>query len=411
MIQLEKLGDARRILGYAWLAVALYAVSFICLTLLSPKLVDPSGKPIGYDFITFWSAGKLALAGRAEAAFDMQAIFELQRAAVPASDMIFLWHYPPTFHLVATVLALLPYMVSYFAFMAFSLALYIFVMKRLLPWQDAGILLLAFPGVFICLLHGQNSLISAALIGGAILALDRRPLLAGVCIGLLAYKPQLGALFPIVLALTGRWLTFVSAGATAAAFCGLATFVFGTDIWAVTLANTSVIREVMETGQLPWAKMPSAFVFLRMLGLGQSAAYAGQLVVAFVAVAIVVNVWLRCGPTRLAGAVLACGTLMLSPYTFDYEMAILAVPLAILAADLAAARRVTSAEKLMLLALFVSPPLIGGIGEALKFQAGFLMLGLALCWTASRALAEARQRNRVSSTHWRAGGSPQLSAG
>lgn len=403
MTQLEKFGDARRILGYAWLAVALYAVSFICLLLLSPKLVDPSGKPIGYDFITFWSAGKLALEGRAAAAFDMQAIFELQRAAVPSSDMIFLWHYPPTFQLVAALLALLPYLVSYFAFMALSIALYLLVMKKLLPWKDAGILLLAYPGVFICLLHGQNSLVSAALLGGAILALDRRPMLAGVCIGLLAYKPQLGALFPIVLALTGRWLTFLTAGATAGAFCALASYVFGVDIWAVTLANTGVIREVMETGQLPWAKMPSGFIFLRMLGAPQSIAYFGQLVVAFMAVAVVTNVWLRCGPTRLAGAALVCGTLMISPYTFDYEMAILAVPLAILAADLSASKRISSAEKLMLLALFVMPPLIGGIGEALKVQAGFPMLGMALWWTASRALAEARQRDKPAAD-WMRGG-------
>jgi len=403
MTELEKFGDARRILGYAWLAVALYAMSFICLLLLSPKLVDPSGKPLGYDFITFWSAGRLALEGRAAAAFDMQAIFEAQRAAVPSSDVIFLWHYPPTFHLVASALALLPYLVSYFAFMVLSLALFLLVMRKLLPWKDAGILLLAFPGVFICLLHGQNSLLSAALMGGAILMLDRRPLLAGVCIGLLAYKPQLGALFPIVLALTGRWQAFGAAGATAAAFCALATFVFGVDIWAVTLANTGTIREVMETGQLSWAKMPSGFIFLRMLGASQSIAFFGQLVVAFVAVAVVTNVWLRCGATRLAGAVLICGTLLISPYTFDYETAILAVPLAILATDLAASQRISSAEKLLLLALFVMPPLIGGIGEVLNIQAGFLMLCAAFWWTASRALAEARQRDKSHAT-WMPGG-------
>jgi hypothetical protein len=42
------------------------------------------------------------------------------------------------------------------------------------------------------------------LIGAALVNLDRRPLLAGLLLGLMAYKPQFGILFPLVLAATGR---------------------------------------------------------------------------------------------------------------------------------------------------------------------------------------------------------------
>ncbi len=41
--------------------------------------------------------------------------------------------------------------------------------------------------------------------------------LAGVLIGLLAYKPQFGLLIPLVLAVSGRWRVFAAAAATVAA--------------------------------------------------------------------------------------------------------------------------------------------------------------------------------------------------
>ena len=53
--------------------------------------------------------------------------------------------------------------------------------------------------------HGQNGFLTAALLGGALVVLDRRPILAGILIGLLVYKPQYGLMIPIVLAVSGRW--------------------------------------------------------------------------------------------------------------------------------------------------------------------------------------------------------------
>jgi uncharacterized membrane protein len=88
--------------------------------------------------------------------------------------------------------------------MAATLTVYLATVRRLLDRPDAVLLLAAFPGTFMCVLHGQNSMLSAAIIAGAVLCLDTRPLLAGVLIGLLAYKPQLGLLFPLALAATGQ---------------------------------------------------------------------------------------------------------------------------------------------------------------------------------------------------------------
>lgn len=45
----------------------------------------------------------------------------------------------------------------------------------------------------------QNGFLSAGLFGGALVLLERRPVLAGALFGLLTYKPHLGLLVPIVL--------------------------------------------------------------------------------------------------------------------------------------------------------------------------------------------------------------------
>ena len=48
----------------------------------------------------------------------------------------------------------------------------------------------------------------AALIAFALVQLDRRPVLAGILFGLLAYKPQFGLMIPLVLIATQRWRAF-----------------------------------------------------------------------------------------------------------------------------------------------------------------------------------------------------------
>ena len=87
---------------------------------------------------------------------------------------------------------------------------------RAIVGHNLGILLaLAAPMAFINALVGQNGFLTAALIGGALYLIPVRPVLAGICLGLLTYKPQYGLLFPIVLIAAGHWRVFISAAVTA----------------------------------------------------------------------------------------------------------------------------------------------------------------------------------------------------
>src|SRR5689334_2667508 len=100
-----------RVRVYSWTIVAIFSVVLVVWIGLSlPDLVDPRGKPIGSDFVAYWSASRLAVEGRAEAAFDLGVIASVQHAAVPSPpEIVFPWLYPPIFLLLIAPLGLLPY--------------------------------------------------------------------------------------------------------------------------------------------------------------------------------------------------------------------------------------------------------------------------------------------------------------
>jgi alpha-1,2-mannosyltransferase len=380
--------DQRRMRAYPRIALTIYLLAAIWHVASSRDLVDPLGKPLGYDFITFWSASRLTLDGRPADAFNFSAIGAAQRLAVPASNKLFLWHYPPTYQLLIAPLALVPYVPSFFLFIASTLVAYLVLVRRLLQLPDAYVLIMAFPATFICAFHGQNSFISAALFAGAILSMRPAPHLSGLCFGLLAFKPQLGILVPLALAAGRQWRIFAVSALTAAIYAGLATVFFGLDLWRAFFQNASVVRSVLEQALLPWDKMPTAFVFLRLLGLPAWIAYPVQGATALGAAVTVVVVWRRCGASYMSGATLVAATLLVSPYLFDYEMAMLAVPLAILASDMAR-RSCCNWERFCLLALYLSPALMVPVAEGIKLQLGFPALILALVLCVRRALDSA----------------------
>src|SRR5437016_3090912 len=179
--------NAERVGVYSWMVVVIFAVIAIVWVGLSlPNLVDPRGKPIGYDFMAFWSAARLALAGRPEAAFDGATIAAIQHGAVPFLPNIwFPWHYPPIFLLVVMPLGLLPYPAALAAFVLATAAFWAALVRQILPDKRAWIVAAAAPAGLITLLDGQNALLTAGLAGFALLWLDRRPVAAGILVGLL----------------------------------------------------------------------------------------------------------------------------------------------------------------------------------------------------------------------------------
>ena len=322
-----------RLAVYPRIFLAVFILSASVWVLLSQDLVDPQGKPLGYDFLTFWSASQLSLGGDPAAAYDMKKLFEVEQATVPGIDRPILWHYPPTFQLVTMPLSLVPYIPSYLIWASLTLLAFVLIIRKIAPAPQTLWLTLAFPGTFINFAQGQNGFLTAALFGGAVLCLEKRPVLAGVLIGLLSYKPQLGILIPLALICGRYWTALVSAAVTTLLFALVATLATGTDSWVAFWNDLPAVRAIVEHGHLPWVEMPGLYTALRLLGLTSTPAYAAQLVLALCVGAAVAWVWWRKVPTPVAAAVLAPGVFMVTPYAFNYDLTLLAVPIALLAWD------------------------------------------------------------------------------
>jgi hypothetical protein len=224
--------------------------------------------------------------------------------------------------------------------------------------------------------HGQNGFLSAALFGGGALWLERRPILAGVCLGALAYKPHLGLMIPIALAIAGRWKTFATAAGTVLALAGASYGLFGLETWRAFLPDAGLARSALEQGLVGDAKLQSAFAAVRLWGGGVGLAYGAQAAVAASAAAGLF--WLRRraphggaeGPAMIVAALLA------SPFLLDYDLVILAAPLAWMLRE-AAAKGFLNWEKAVLLAAFMLPAVSRTIAaEARLPLAPFVMAAL-----------------------------------
>ena len=270
----DRLFTADRLFAYPLIFIAVYVIASAIWIGISTDMLDPKGKPLGYDFITFWAASWLTLQGDAAGAFDPAKIFAAEQIAVPASDKIFLWHYPPTFLMVVTPFALVPYIVAYLLWGTATFALYAWVIRKLAPQPQTLLLLLAFPGVFLNFFHGQNAFLSAALLGGAILTLERRPIVAGILIGLMSYKPHFGVLIPLALICGRHWQAFGAAAVTTILFAAASVLALGIEPWIAFWNNIPLAREVFEDGLIRWGKLPTLYASLRLAGAGVEIAYA-----------------------------------------------------------------------------------------------------------------------------------------
>jgi hypothetical protein len=179
---------AGRARTYSLILLACYAIAIVGWIALSDGLIDRNGKPIGTDFSNVYAAGTLTWQGHPAAAYEPALQHAAEKAVFAGREVPFYgWHYPPFFFAVAVLVAAVPYAWGLAIWVVASLAGYLATMRAILPRPETWLIAAAFPAVFINIGHGQNGFLTAALLGGALHWLDRRPWLAGILIGLLAY--------------------------------------------------------------------------------------------------------------------------------------------------------------------------------------------------------------------------------
>ena len=291
--------------------------------------INATGLPADLDFVCFWSAGRLVIDGAPLAAYDPARLATWSEHA-----RSYPFFYPPAYLLLVAPLGLLPFTAAAAAWVAATGAAYLAAVRAILPRAPLVALAAAAPAAFFNVYVGQNGLLTAALFGGALVLLDRRPIAAGLLIAALAYKPHFGLLIPLVLLLTGRWRVFAAAAAGLLALNLLAAAAFGPQVFPAFLeAMTSAQGKLLETGALPWWKVQSLYGAARWLHLPAPLAWTLHAALALPVAAGLLLLWRSPAPYALKAAALPTAALLVSPYSAVYDYAVLMIPAAFLIRD------------------------------------------------------------------------------
>src|SRR6266403_2481989 len=295
-------------------------------------IFDEKGLGIPTDFVNVWSAGRLVLDGHAAQAYDWGIQKQVQVAVLGQSyEGNFAWHYPPPFLFAASLLAHFPYAVAFIGWAAISFVPYVAVMRAIVGRPFGWLLAAAFPVVLTNTLVGQNGFLTASLIGATLYLLPMRPVLSGICLGLLSDKPQYGLLFPLVLIAASPWTVFFTAGVVAAAIAGASWLAFGTASWQAFFHWMPMFSQAFLTeGRAPWGKLQSIFALVRYLGGTEQLAWVFQWIMSAAVAVMLALVWRGRVSYPLKAAALAAGTLLITPYLFLYDLMVLAIAVAFL---------------------------------------------------------------------------------
>lgn len=381
---------AERVKNYSLLLIGAYLITIAWMLLNAKNGLDAFGEPLGNDFLAFYAASDLARAGQAAAAYDPDTMFLAQQAALPASRSFYPWLYPPTYQVLVAPLAYLPHGLALSAWIGVTLGVFLVMVRQISDHRWRLLLALAFPAVLINGLNGQNGFLTAGLLGLGLLMLDRRPWVAGLLLGLLAYKPHFGLLLPPLLMVSGRWRSFVGAAISVLVLIGASLALYGIEPWRAFFTNFDLLSALIENRALPQNKAPSVFGATRLLGAETPVAHAIHALFVLPMIVLTLWAWRRAGPLNLKIALAVPTILAASPYSYDYDLVMLALPIGILADYRLRFGAPTGTAAVLLLA-FVTPVAFTALAGITHLQLMPVAIGL-LYLTAWRVLAFAKTR-------------------
>ncbi len=386
--------DRRRVLIFGGVLLAIELAVFLFLIAGTHGWIVPLERPTTTDFASFYAAGSLADSGTPALAYNEAAHYGAeQQATAPGIEYQF-FYYPPVFLLICALFGRLPYMAAFIAFEAVSLLLCLLVARGTVKATGWAVLLplLAFPSVFWTMGLGQNAFLTAALFGGALLLIDRRPVLAGMLFGLLCYKPHFGLLIPVALVAGGRWRAVAGAAIAGTAMVALSIALFGWQTWQDFFALAGGSHATYESGRIDLSGFVTLFGGLRLMGVPPTLAYAVQGLGSLTAIALVAVVW-RCNLSlAVRAASLAAATLIAVPVALVYDFLLAGIAMVWL---IRAGREsgFLTWEKVTLAAVFIVPLLSRNFGTATHVPLAPFALIALLALIARRALYENNREN------------------
>jgi alpha-1,2-mannosyltransferase len=344
----------------------------------------------GHDYVSFYAAARLALEGHPERAYDWSSQREMQRQiteSVKGGDgyrEYAIFPYPPTYLTILTPFASVPYRLSLFAWLGLTAAVYLAAVYSITRSWRSLVFAAAYPVALAIIIYGQNAFLTAGLIGLALSKLNTRPWMAGVLVGVLSFKPQLGLAFPLVLFASGRWVAFFSAALTAVASVALSIVLFGTKTWEAMLGVSALNRSMLlDQGGVDFAQIETLFGALRYFDVSIGLAYTAQGALACLVAIALIWLWRSAVEYEFKAAGCIAATLLMTPFILPYDL------LAVIPAVAFLVRRALRDgfrpyERAVLVLVILSPVASVLAVRTPVFLAGPLGLLLLFLWTIGR---------------------------
>ena len=379
-------------------AVSLAVASFAVLAWLHavPGRFDRFGTLRGVDFIQFYAAGWQVAHGQSSHLYDWDAFSRLLPVLAPGiGDLLFLSVYPPQLALLFAPLGRLSYLPALALWTLVSIPLYIGSARALLrmlpalkPYRlEAWCFAIGFTPFLQMVAHGQIASLALPLLVAAFYALRAsQPLMVGLALGSLIFKPQLGtfALAALVFWPSWRLLAGLTLGATTQLVLVASTLGMGLlqdylDVVQRLARSPGVFEHKL------WA-MHSLRSALELV-LGQSRlGTACWLLGAAGVIWLGRRAWARHQSPDLRFAVICLVGLVLNPHLYIYDLVLMAVPLACLAAWLVERHDAADASVQYLAFALVWLPLLGPLAAITHVQLTSPAM-IALLWLLARSSA------------------------
>ena len=312
-----------------WLPWLLGGVFILWLTirdLLRTHGLSEAQLVLGRDFTNVWTGGHMVREHLVSKLYDVAAYQAYQRQLLgPIGQHSY--SYPPVTFPIVTGLSHLPYFLALFTWQVAGMAFFIWAAK---PWwpRRVGPVWLAVLTPAALLNIGQYGLF----VGGLFLLgwrqVERdRPILAGICFGLMLVKPQMAVLVPLALALRKDWTAILSGLATVVGLVAATTFVYGIKPWHDLLFATGPFLATLINARGSFFGLMSTSAATATFSVGAPFWLAMAIQAIFAAgglYAVVVSA-LRRAPLREFALLTSTATFVVLPYAFNYDMTVPAI--------------------------------------------------------------------------------------
>jgi hypothetical protein len=332
---------ARRLRAHGTI-LALCLWSFYVWNMATPGLRDRNGNLKGTDFLHLYTLGSLAVVHRGADLYDMNAQAALAAERVPdAVGVRYLPLYPPQVSIFFAPLAHLSY--GWGLILWWSCSLVVYGVCGYSVWRacpnlrehggTVALLAVAFPAFFHLIAWGQTSAAALAIFTLMFFLLrERREFLAGLVLGCLIFKPQLGLGAAVVFVSMGAWKTVVGAAVSAAGQLGVGVLYYGMEPlrqWARMLLHVQAVLPLLEPKIY---QTHSLRTFWSMLVPWPGLSLSLYILSAAIVLGITIACWKDSGVSlSLRYSALLLTSVLVAPHLTVYDMLILAPALMLLA--------------------------------------------------------------------------------